>query len=153
MISTHFTRLAQALVLAAFLAALTAPGAFAGSSSDTPIPDVIDRWVAAHATDARSERPIPDVIERWVAAHPVVDARSPDTRLAPGNTQVQVVDRRSPDTLARLSRRPVVLAASDDFEWGNVGVAVGLASVILALLAGSMLLWSRRHARERARTT
>jgi hypothetical protein len=46
-----------------------------------------------------------------------------------------------------------VIAHDDGFQWGDAGIAGGFAAAILALLAGSMLLWSRRHARGRVRTT
>jgi hypothetical protein len=181
MISTHLIRLAQALVLAGFLAALATPGAFASSSSGVPTPDWIERSVAAHPyVQGVIDLSAPDWIERYAAAHPygqrlidpsapdwieryaaaraygqgVSDGRSPDTRQAVDNSSLQLVDRRSPDTVgAESGRRPVVIADHDRFQRGDAGIAGGFAAAILALLAASMLLWSRRHARGRVRTT
>jgi hypothetical protein len=150
MISTHLTRFAQALVLAGFLAALATPGTFASSSSGGPTPDWIERSAAAHPYgQGVIDRSAPDWIERYAAAHPygqgLNDRSAPDwiERYAAARAYGQgASDGRSPNTRQAVNN-----------QWGDAGIAGGFAAAILALLAGSILLWSRRHARGRFRTT
>jgi hypothetical protein len=101
MATTHLIRLAQALVLAAIIAAFAVPTALGGTSSGTVAPDVFERYAAAHpfghgVFDAAQA---PDVFERYAATHgPIVltDGRSPDTRDAAEAARLELAAGGSP---------------------------------------------------------
>ena len=76
---THPIRFAQALLLAAIVAALAAPAVLGGSNAGQPAPDWIERYAAAHPFGSGAQavlgssdsgKPAPDWFERYAAAHP-----------------------------------------------------------------------------------
>ena len=138
----------------------------AGVLDSTEAPDVFERYAAAHPygkgvvdttqaqavlTDGRS----PDTLDAAAASQlQVADGRSPDTLDAASTSQLQVADGRSADTLdAALSPQPVTFVQLGGFDWADAGIGAGLATALLSLLAGSMLVWLRRHPRHRIQAT
>ena len=70
---THPIRFAQALLLAAIVAALAAPAVLGGSTSGTSAPDWLERYAAAHpfGQGVGGSAPALDVFERYAAARGV----------------------------------------------------------------------------------
>ena len=92
MISNHLNRFTQALVLAVVVAVFAVPAVALGKPIPGTVPDVFERYAAAHPFGGvRDTRQVPDVVERYAAAHPFGQGVL-DTRNA-------LVDGRSPDTL------------------------------------------------------
>ena len=163
MTPNHPIRLTRALVFAATVAALAVPaGALAGSNSGY---GPHDGWYTYATSVTKSDRKAASDSSRYgprdgwytyaasltnSANAVTVDGRSPDTVDAAAAAQLQVADGRSPDTLdAALSPQPVTFVQSGGFDWADAGIGAGLATALSSLLAGSVLVWIRRHPRHR----
>ena len=122
-------------------------------TADGRSPDTLDAAQAAQlqAIDGRS----PDTIDAVSASQlQVADGRSPDTLDAVGNTQAQIVDGRSPDTLnAASGYQPIETVTARSFDWADAGIGATFATMMIALIAGAMLLLGRVHRRQRVQAT
>jgi hypothetical protein len=172
MLSTQI-RFAQALLVATIVATAVPMIAGAGIRAQS-IPDVFERYAAAHpfGFGVANGTSAPDWFERYAASHAptvLLDGRSPDTLDAADAAQLQIVDGRSPDTVdaaqaqivdgrspdtvdAAVNPQPLVLGAVSGFDWGDAGVGAGLATALLSVVSGSTLLLFRRHQRGQMHT-
>ena len=161
MFSIHLIRPAQALLLGAILAILAVPATALGGNGTPAGLDVIERYAAVHpyGSGVGDQGPVPDWFERTAAAQnpfATLDGRSADTLDAvyAAQNEVQVVDGRSADTRdAAETPRPVTLVQPGGFDWSDAGIGAGFATGLLTLFAGSLLVWLRRHERQRIQAT
>ena len=168
MFSNHLIRPALALALGAVVAALAGPTlAFGGAGSNTTLLDHWNNYATSRPFDGRSA----DTLEAMSAAQTptIADGRSADTldavyaaqtaTIADGRSadtldavydarsEPVILDGRSPDTReAAEFPRPVTFVAPGGFDWLEPGIVAGFATG-LALVAGALLMWIRRHDR------
>jgi hypothetical protein len=158
-------RVGQALLIAAVVLVVLAPGAHAmpvlepGGTVATA-PDAFERYATAHPygqgivnvttpdwferqAAAQQQSPAildgrsPDTLDAATnAALQVLDGRSPDTLDAAANAGLQVLDGRSPDTIdAAQVTQPIEIVQSTGFRWNDAGIGAGLGVATSILLA------------------
>ena len=165
MTRNHTIRFRQTLVPAAIVAALALPAvALAGSH---PGYGAHDGWYSyatavtpAHGTTTGDSNPY-GARDGWytqavsltrAATSLPLDGRSPDTRDAADAAQLQVADGRSPDTRdAAQAVQPIELLTPAGFDWRDAGIGAATTAAMFTLLAGSILLLTRK--RNRVQTT
>jgi len=130
--STRLARLRRLILIGAVVAGIAVPAAVASYNGSPP--DVRDAAAAAAAADSQ----IPDVLERYAAAHPYGAGQS--TESTPVSRPPDVSDA------AVTARNAVLSAQSSGFNWGDWAIGIG-SGIGLALLigAGVAMGLQRRH--------
>jgi hypothetical protein len=130
-ISTHISRLVKALALSAVVAGAVVSAGQAGVAGRPP--DIRDA-----AAVASSSAVVPDVLERYAAAHPYGGTRSPAQLIASHFRHEDAVYGAQGPTSGLLNS---VTLGSDGFHWSDwaVGIGTGIGIVLLAAagLAGA----------------
>ena len=134
--NTHsFKRLITGFVLAAAVASLAVPSAFAGNSSRY---GPLDPWALKYFSSDTN------------TTTAVIDGRSPDTIDAAQTAQANLltpVDGRAPDTIDAASQAhiPVVtVIQAPGFQWGDFGIGVAAALGLICLVTVSVRLLTAR---------
>lgn len=157
--SNYLNWLRRLLVLGAVVAGMTAPAAGSATNPagghNTAIPDVIERYAAAHPYGTTS---YPDWIERYAAAHPFGSgllASAPTDRIVDDwfRDQPAVVspvgDRIVDDSFRDAAQSTTPQSSVSSLDWGDFGIGAGAMLGLMMLVAG---LGLGAHARHRSGT-
>ena len=176
--SNYLNWLRRLLVLGAVVAGMTAPAAGSATNPagghNTAIPDVIERYAAAHPYGTTS---YPDWIERYAAAHPFGSgllASAPTDRIvddwfrdqpavvSPVGDRIvddsfrdqpavvsPVGDRIVDDSFRDAAQSTTPQSSVSSLDWGDFGIGAGAMLGLMMLVAG---LGLGAHARHRSGT-
>lgn len=155
--SIPLDRPVKALVVAALTALALASAAGAQSLVGSPpdvrdaaaarvaLPDVLERYAAAHPFGSGIGISAPDVFERYAAAHPYGAGAS-------SAIQPTLVSRPPDVQDAAQTALTVSLTRPSGFSWGDWAIGIGSGLGIAVLLAGVLGLAMSRQRRQRVLT-
>jgi hypothetical protein len=158
MFSTHLIWFRRLLVLTAVVAGVTASAAAASAVRASAVPDVLERYAAAHPYGSVA---VPDVLERYAATHPygadtlstalgtarIVDDwfRDPtpasnrlvdDSFRDPTPIATPAGDRIVDDSFRDSAPAVVSTTSGNGLDWGDFGIGAGAMLGLTLLVTG-----------------